>query len=435
MRTRRRLVYWLSTAAVAAPLVVAATVANISSAGAVGPDLLPAHRHQQHRPRRGGLPLRARRQPEHRPARLRQRGRHLHSRGPADRSRPSPAPDVSIAGPGNGGSTTIQLPRDLSGRVYFSFGEKLKFFLTPDGLVQPAPWARRRPEPRHPVRLERVHLQRRRPVAQQLAGRHVRRAARGHRHRRNGADQADRRRRSPTAATGSSTPSGPRPAGPTPSTPASDGTVLRVLAPGKAADAGLFSPTYLDPYITSGVERVHDQDADRGAVRQPAEHPVLRPHQRHRHDTSPTAPASRSRRSTSPSTANVWGCDGALHAPNDLVVGPIARTLCAALQPRHARHHRHPAELQPGRLLPEQSRPTSTRGSSTRTWSTARRTRFAFDDVGAFESLVHDGDPRAAGIILSPFGAGGGADGSQLRAGQQLGQGQRLVPPTAGSTS
>ena len=30
-----------------------------------------------------------------------------------------------------------------------------------------------------------------------------------------------------------------------------DGTVLRVLAPGKAADAGLFSATYLDPYITS----------------------------------------------------------------------------------------------------------------------------------------------------------------------------------------
>ena len=33
---------------------------------------------------------------------------------------------------------------------------------------------------------------------------------------------------------------------------------------------------------------------------------------------------------------------------------------------------------------------------------------FPFDDVGAFESLVHDGDPRSAGIILSPFGSGGG---------------------------
>jgi hypothetical protein len=32
---------------------------------------------------------------------------------------------------------------------------------------------------------------------------------------------------------------------------------------------------------------------------------------------------------------------------------------------------------------------------------------FPFDDVGAQESLVHDGDPRAAGIVLTPFGAGG----------------------------
>ena len=29
---------------------------------------------------------------------------------------------------------------------------------------------------------------------------------------------------------------------------------------------------------------------------------------------------------------------------------------------------------------------------------------FAFDDVGNFESLVNDGDPRSAGIMLSPFG-------------------------------
>ena len=28
---------------------------------------------------------------------------------------------------------------------------------------------------------------------------------------------------------------------------------------------------------------------------------------------------------------------------------------------------------------------------------------FAFDDVGGFESLVHDGDPRSAGIILGAF--------------------------------
>src|SRR4051812_20864786 len=60
---------------------------------------------------------------------------------PAGSLPPSPAPDVAIGGPGNGGATTVNFPRGFSGRVYFSLGEKLKFFLTPDGLVQPAPWA------------------------------------------------------------------------------------------------------------------------------------------------------------------------------------------------------------------------------------------------------------------------------------------------------
>ena len=60
---------------------------------------------------------------------------------PAGGLPPTPAPDVSIAGPGNGASTTVQVPRGMSGRVYFSLGRKLNFFLTPDGLVQPAPWA------------------------------------------------------------------------------------------------------------------------------------------------------------------------------------------------------------------------------------------------------------------------------------------------------
>src|SRR5256886_7970898 len=58
---------------------------------------------------------------------------------PAGSLPPSPAPDVSIPGPADGASRTIQIPLNLSGRMYMAFGEKLKFFLTPDGLVPPAP--------------------------------------------------------------------------------------------------------------------------------------------------------------------------------------------------------------------------------------------------------------------------------------------------------
>ena len=54
---------------------------------------------------------------------------------------PVAAPDVSIAGPGNGASKTITLPPSLAGgRIYLSMGSKLFFFLTTNGLVEPAPW-------------------------------------------------------------------------------------------------------------------------------------------------------------------------------------------------------------------------------------------------------------------------------------------------------
>ncbi|MET0423881.1 MAG: beta-1,3-glucanase family protein, partial [Actinoplanes sp.] len=54
---------------------------------------------------------------------------------------PVPAPDVAIPGPANGARTTIKVPKGLSGRLYMSFGKKLDFRLSTDGLVQPAPWA------------------------------------------------------------------------------------------------------------------------------------------------------------------------------------------------------------------------------------------------------------------------------------------------------
>src|SRR4051812_3301335 len=56
---------------------------------------------------------------------------------PAGGNPPTPAPDASIQGPGNGQSLTIRMPK-FSGRVYFSYGQKLVFKLTTGGLVQPA---------------------------------------------------------------------------------------------------------------------------------------------------------------------------------------------------------------------------------------------------------------------------------------------------------
>jgi hypothetical protein len=56
---------------------------------------------------------------------------------PAGAVPPIAAPDASITGPANGSSLTIHIPQ-FSGRLYFSYGQKLVFQLATGGLVQPA---------------------------------------------------------------------------------------------------------------------------------------------------------------------------------------------------------------------------------------------------------------------------------------------------------
>src|SRR6185312_8885800 len=103
-----------------------------------------------------------------------------------------------------------------------------------------------------------------------------------------------------------------------------------------------------------------------------------------------------------PSSADVWGCSGNRPAPNDQVVGPISRTLCAALnrgtlgtvdtQPdlNSAGFYRNNPTNQYARIIHANM-------------ADGRAYAFPFDDVGHFESLVTDPDPRSAGIALSPF--------------------------------
>jgi hypothetical protein len=108
-----------------------------------------------------------------------------------------------------------------------------------------------------------------------------------------------------------------------------------------------------------------------------------------------------------PSSSDVWGCDGALHAPNDQVVGPIARTLCAALFRGTLGTSTTEPVLDAGQLY--RSTPPNLYGRVIHAaMADGRAYAFPFDDVGAFESLVHDGDPRSARIDLTSFGAGGG---------------------------
>lgn len=111
-----------------------------------------------------------------------------------------------------------------------------------------------------------------------------------------------------------------------------------------------------------------------------------------------------------PSSASVWGCDGDLPAPNDQVVGPISRTLCAALNRGtlgtiDTQPSTNPADFYRNNPTNQYARLIHANMTDGKAYA------FAFDDVGGFESLVYDGDPRGAGLILSPFNGGGAGTG------------------------
>jgi hypothetical protein len=311
---------------------------------------------------------------------------------------PAPAPDVSI--PLTGTSTTIKIPRGLSGRLYMSFGQKLDFRLTTDGLVQPAPWAAG--DPNHDIlfdwsefTLDAGGLFLNSSQVDMFAVPHIVSVTGG-----SGAvtstGQLKSGGRQRVIDTIKGSPDFARSV-----VTGSDGTVLRVLAPGKAADAGLMSATYLDPYIASAwnaytsknltVVPFSDRPADKFTGRTTGAVMSFT-------DATGKIVAS----FTKPSTANVWGCDGALGAPNDQVVGPIARTLCAALQ----RGTLGRIDTQPGGAAADfyQGDPANLYAKAIHAnMVDGKAYAFAFDDVLNQESLVHDGDPRLASITMTPF--------------------------------
>ncbi|GIE80471.1 hypothetical protein Aph02nite_64210 [Actinoplanes philippinensis] len=313
---------------------------------------------------------------------------------------PVPAPDVAIPGPANGQSTTIKVLKNISGRIYFSFGKKLDFRITTDGLVQPAPWAGG--DPNRDIlfdwsefTLNGSGLFLNSSQVDMFAIPHEVSVTGGSGVVTKTGDLVangrqkviDAVRANPDFAKSVVT--------------RSDGTVLRVLAPGKAADAGLMSATYLDSYITSAWNAYTSKNltvvpfGDRPEVRYTGRTSgnVI-----NFTDTSGRTVAS----FTKPSTANVWGCDGALGAPNDQVVGPIARTLCAALW----RTTLGRIDTQPGGTAADfyTGGPANPYAKSIHSnMADGKAYAFAFDDVQNQESLVHDGDPRAAGITLTAF--------------------------------
>ncbi|WP_300268706.1 beta-1,3-glucanase family protein [Microbacterium sp.] len=180
----------------------------------------------------------------------------------------------------------------------------------------------------------------------------------------------------------------------------SAGEIIRAHSPGHGLSSGMIDSSLIDGYIDQVWNHYRNQDI----TITPFEHEpqtqffgrvsgdrwVFR-------DTTGAEVASFAK----PSAGSVYGCAGELFAPNDHVVGPIARTLCSGfirstllatsnLPADKSLYYQSGAVNQYAKLVHE-------------AMANGRAYAFPFDDVGAHESLVHDGSPAQAYISLDPF--------------------------------
>jgi hypothetical protein len=319
---------------------------------------------------------------------------------PAGGNPPTPAPDASIAGPANGQSKTIRMPK-FSGRVYFSYGQKLVFKLTTGGLVQPAVQNPSDPNVNILFNWSEYTLNDSglwlnstqvdffsapyavgvRPVS--------------------GATRSTGRLK-PGGYTGFYNSLRGQPGGwanlirtrP-------DGTVVRALAPGHGIEAGALPANVLSDY----VNRVWTKYSTSTLTVTPfANQPNLKYFGRVSGNTM-NFTNSAGQVVTSfqkPDSDSIFGCYKLLDAPNDLVRGPISRTLCAGYnRSTLLTNPNQPDATNAGFYLDNVTNHYSRKIHAQ--MADGKAYGFAFDDVGAHESLVHDGNPAQAYLTLDPL--------------------------------
>lgn len=319
---------------------------------------------------------------------------------PAGGNPPTPAPDAAIAGPAAGQSKTIRIPK-FSGRIYFSYGQKLDFRLTTGGLVQPAVQ-----NPSDPNRnilfnwseytLNDSGLWLNSTQVDMFSAPYA-----------VGVQRSD----GSVSSTGHLKSGGytgffgalrGQPGGWAGLIQTrSDGTVLRALSPLYGVETGALPANVMDDY----VNRVWQKYTTATLTVTPfADRPGTKYYGRvsgnamNFTDSSGAVVTSFQK----PDADSVFGCHKLLDAPNDQVRGPISRTLCAGFnrstllvnpsQPdtSAANFYQDPVTNQYARKIHAQM-------------ADGKAYAFAFDDVGNQESLVHDGSPQQAYLTLDPL--------------------------------
>jgi hypothetical protein len=319
---------------------------------------------------------------------------------PASGNPPTPAPDASIAGPANGQTKTIRMPK-FSGRVYFSYGQKLGFKLTTGGLVQPAVQNPSDPNANilfnwteytlndgglwiNSTQVDMFSA----PYA--VGVKNAAGAVKTTGHLKAGGYNAffnSLRSQSGGWANLIKT--------------RSDGTVLRALAPGHGIEAGALPSTVMNDYIN----RVWTKYASSTLTVTPfADQPNTKYFGRvsgnvMNFTNSAGAVVTSFQK---PDSDSVFGCYKNLDAPNDLVRGPISRTLCAGYN--RSTLLSNPTQPDSGSANFYQDAVTNHYAKKIHEqMADGKAYGFAFDDVGAHESLVNDSNPNTAYITLDPF--------------------------------
>nr|WP_260695285.1 glycoside hydrolase family 64 protein [Streptomyces sp. IB201691-2A2] len=319
---------------------------------------------------------------------------------PAGGNPPTPAPDASIAGPANGQSRTIRMPK-FSGRVYFSYGQKLVFKLTTGGLVQPAVQNPTDPNANilfnwteytlndsglwiNSTQVDMVSA----PYAVGVKNTAGTVKNTGH--------------LKPGGYNGFFNALRGQPGGwANLIKTRSDGTVLRALAPGHGIESGALPSTVMNDY----VNRVWSKYATSTLTVTPfANQPATKYYGRVSGNVMNFTNSSGAVVTSfqKPDSDSIFGCHKHLDAPNDLVRGPISRTLCAG-------YNRSTLLTNPNQ--PDTSSAGFYQDTVTNHYSRKIHAQmadgkaygFAFDDVGNHESLVNDSNPQTAYITLDPF--------------------------------